>query len=110
MKKNKITISYEEGAKYLNNLNSNSEVIYFDEQLFISTANNFKNNSNYVYNVYDSNLLSDENIDSLINLFINSNTKTEQFNFYSNINRYGVSQDEVESFNLTYKRVNFNTI
>jgi len=67
-------------------------------------SNNFKNNSNYIYNIYDSNLLSDENIDILVNLFINSNTKTEEFNFYSNINSYDVSKYSGESFNLTYKK------
>lgn len=62
------------------------------------------NSSNFMYNLHDNNLLTDENIDNLINLFINSSTDVEKFYFYSNINITNDTKDELYSFDLKYNK------
>ena len=62
---------------------------------------NFTNN-NFSYNASDYNLLSDDNVDNLINSFIVANVESDLFLFYSNITN-PEPKDEID-FILSYKK------
>lgn len=62
---------------------------------------NFTNN-NFSYNASDYNLLSDDNVDNLINSFIVGNVESDLFIFYPNIQNFE-SKDDVD-FTLSYKK------
>lgn len=66
-----------------------------------NNLSNFTNN-NFSYNASDYNLLSDDNVDNLINSFIVGNVESDLLIFYSNITN-PKSKDEID-FILSYKK------
>ena len=57
-------------------------------------------NSGFTYNVLDYNLLTDDNIDNLINSFIVNTNNLDSFNFYHNV--YPVNRFDILDINLKY--------
>jgi hypothetical protein len=57
--------------------------------------------NNFSYNMSDYNLLSDDNVDTLVNSFIICNVESDLFNFYSNL--YSRDYEDNINFNLSYK-------
>jgi hypothetical protein len=60
------------------------------------------NNSNFNYNINDYNLLCDENLDKLINLFANNNFNSQNFYFYSNLDLDSFNSHN-NDFSISYK-------
>ena len=57
--------------------------------------------NNFSYNMSDYSLLSDDNVDTLVNSFIICNVESDLFNFYSNL--YSRDYEDNINFNLSYK-------
>lgn len=76
-----------------------------------TTINNYSNkqtilskftSNNFSYNMSDYNLLSDDNVDNLINSFIICNVESDLFKFYSNI--YSPDYIDDIDFDLSFKK------
>lgn len=57
-------------------------------------------NSGFTYSILDYNLLTDDNIDNLINSFIVNTNNLDSFNFYNNL--YPIDQLDILDINLKY--------
>ena len=69
----------------------------------IRSNNNQTSGLNFVYNVHDYNLLTDENLDNLVNLFVNSSLDNDTFYFYSNLDSFAYSDVNLDYLSFKYK-------
>ena len=69
----------------------------------IRSNNNQTSGLNFIYNVHDYNLLTDENLDNLVNLFVNSSLDNDTFYFYSNLDSFAYSDVNLDYLSFKYK-------
>ena len=87
----KKSISYN--LLFLDNTISNKKTL--DLKSFSGISN-----SGFTYNILDYNLLTDDNMDNLINSFIVNTNNLDSFNFYNNL--YPIDQLDILDINLKY--------
>ena len=114
-----VVTAFNNKSNYFNTSSYNNNLLYSDfikksmsyNLLFLDNTISSKktldlksfsgiSNSGFTYNILDYNLLTDDNIDNLINSFIVNTNNLDSFNFYNNV--YPIDQLDILDINLKY--------